>query len=85
MPEELPIPYGDFIYISPVERKQILGNTLSTVGKVIAVGDEAVNTHIGDMVAFELWDKPEFVLPNDKVYHFVREKDLIAKIPLSLL
>lgn len=78
-------PYSDFVQIEPIERKQILGNQLCTVGKVIAKGPVAVSTEIGDMVAFELWDKPEFQLPNEKVVHFVREKDLVAKIPPELL
>lgn len=80
---DLPEPYGDFLYIEPMENKQILGNALKTMGKVLAVGPDASKTAVGDHVAFELWDKPEFTLKDGATAHFVREKDLICKIPAS--
>lgn len=80
---DLPQPYGDFLYIEPLENKQVLGNALKTIGKVLAKGTMAESTEIGDYVAFELWDKPEFTLKDGKTCHFVREKDLICKVPES--
>lgn len=83
---KLPIPYTDYLYIKPSERKQVLVSekkTLQTYGEVIAVGPEAKSTQVGDVVAFELWDKPEFELQDGTVCHFVRERDAICKLDLS--
>lgn len=83
---ELPIPYTDFLYVIPVEKKQILvgdRGTLQTYGKILAKGPEAINTELGDYVAFELWDKAEFQLANGKICHLVREKDMLCKLPAS--
>lgn len=80
---ELPIPYWDYLYIEPIENKQVVGNALKTMGKVIAVGGDVGKTSVGEYVAFELWDKPEFTLKDGKTCHFVREKDLICKVPAS--
>lgn len=94
MNQDLPQPYGDFLYIEPLENKQVLGNALKTIGKVLAKGPDCRHyvpqegpvvdfTKVGDYVAFELWDKPEFTLKDGKTCHFVREKDLICRLPES--
>lgn len=84
MDKELPIPYTDFLYVNPVERKSALGTiSLQTIGEVLAIGEEVTKTKVGDYVAFELWDKPEFQTLDGKSCHFIREKDVICKIPLS--
>jgi len=80
----IPIPYTDYLYIKPCERKQILVSDtgrLETYGEVLAIGDEVRNTKVGDFVAFELWDKAEFQV-GEETYHFVKEKDAICKLDL---
>ena len=82
--DELPIPYEDYLYVAPVERKSALGSTsLQTIAKVLAKGPEVIRTGINEYIAFELWDKPEFQTLDGKSCHFVREKDVICKVPLS--
>ena len=86
MNNELPIPYGDYIYLQPVKENSIFSQnegTLYTFGEVLAVGQEAKFTSVGDNVAFELWDKAEFQRLTGETCHFVREKDVICKIPES--
>ena len=86
MNNELPIPFTDYIYLKPVKKQKILVNeqsTLYTFGEVLAIGDEVKHTKVGEYVAFELWDKPEFELLNGEVCHFVREKDAVCKLPES--
>lgn len=86
MNNELPIPYTNYLYINPVEKKQVLvsdKNQLQTYGEVLAIGQDVKNTNVGDFVAFELWDKPEFEMSDGKVCHFVKETDVVCKIPLS--
>lgn len=83
---DLPIPYGDYLYVIPEEKKLVVGGkTLQTYGKVLSKGPEATHTELGDIVAFELWDKPEFPLANGKICNFVREKDAICKLPESFI
>ena len=76
------IPYTDYLFIEPEEKKQILvaetGN-LQTVGKVIAIGKDVVDTKIGDIVVFEIWDLKDFAY-NDKKYYCVAESQAICKI-----
>ena len=83
---DLPIPYQDYLYISLVEKQLIVGGTrLQTYGTVLAKGKDALNTELGDIVAFELQDKPEFISAEGTTYHFVREKDCMTKLPKSFL
>lgn len=77
-------PYSDFLYIEPMEKSSIIVSSqrrLQTFGKVLEIGNQVTETKIGDIVAFELWDKPEFEM-NDVTYHFIREKDVICKLEL---
>lgn len=77
------IPYTDYLYVRPNEKKQVLvseRSTLQTYGEVLAVGPDVTSTKVEDTVAFELWDKTEFSMETDENYHFVREKDVICKI-----
>lgn len=84
MNDELPIPYGDYLYVNPVEKKSALGSvSLQTIGQILAIGETASKTKVGEYVAFELWDKPEFQTLNGKTCHFVRESDVICKVPES--
>lgn len=90
MNNDLPVLNSDFLYIEPIESKQIVGNALKTIGKVLAIGEDLKIQakpfiKVGDYVAFELWDKPEFQLKDGKMAHFVREKDVICKVPESWL
>ena len=75
-------PYTDYLFIEPEEKKQILvaetGN-LQTVGKVIAVSPEVIDTKIGDVVVFEIWDLKDFGY-NEKKYYCVAENKAICKI-----
>lgn len=80
------VPYSDYLYVKPHEKKQILvreKGELQTYGEVLAIGKDVKDTIVGDIVAFELWDKPEFQMETEDVYHFVREKDVICQIKLS--
>lgn len=86
MDNEIPMPYGDYLYVQPVEKQLIVGGTrLQTYGTVLAKGKDALNTELGDIVAFELQDKPEFISADGKTYNFVREKDCMTKLPKSFL
>lgn len=85
MNEELPIPYTDYLYIQPVEDVGVLNKTLNHYAKVLAIGPDVKSTAIGEYVAFEKWDKPEFPLKDGTVCHFLREKEAIAKLPSSWL
>lgn len=86
MSNDLPIPYGDYLYIVPVEKQLVVGGkTLQTYGTVLAKGPLAVNTELNDLVAFELQDKPEFISAEGKTYNFVRERDCMTKLPASFL
>lgn len=80
------MPYGDMLYVKPVEKQLVVGGkTLQTYGTVLAKGKDALNTDLGDIVAFELQDKPEFIAADGTVYNFVREKDCMTKLPKSFL
>lgn len=83
MNEELPIPYTDYLYIKPVEEKGELQITLNHYAEVIAIGPDVKNTKVGDFVAFEKWDKPEFPLKDGSICHFLREHEAICKLPAS--
>jgi co-chaperonin GroES (HSP10) len=75
-------PYTDYLYIKPVEKAQVLvsdNKSLQTYGEVFAVGPDVADTKVGNIVAFELWDKPEFEM-NGETYHFVRQRDIICII-----
>lgn len=86
MENDLPIPFADYLYIIPVEKQLIVGGkTLQTYGTVLAKGKDALNTELGDIVAFELQDKPEFISAEGKTYNFVRERDCMTKLPKSFL
>lgn len=78
-------PYTNYLCLEPVEKKQILiaetGN-LQTFGKVIAIGNQVVDTKIGEYVAFELWDLKDFTI-DDKKYYFVAEDQAVCKFTLS--
>lgn len=82
---ELPLPYTDFLFIAPIERKMVIGTSLNMYARVLAVGPEVKNTTVGDIVAFELWDKPEFKLESGITCHFLREKDAVCKLPESMI
>lgn len=82
--EDLPIPFQDFLYVQPYKKNGFLKTDkaeLLTYGKVLAKGKEATHTEIGDFVAFEFQDKPEFLSKDDVVYDFVKEKDCMCKLP----
>lgn len=81
---ELPIPYGDYLFIEPVEETGVLSKTLNCYAKVLAIGPAVKDTNIGDYVAFERWDKPDVVI-KDRLYHFLKESEAIAKLPTSLI
>ena len=86
MNNELPIPYSDYIYLQPVKENSIFSQnegTLYTFGEVLAIGEDVKKAKVGDFIAFELWDKPEFQRLTGETCHFVREKDVICKIPVS--
>lgn len=77
-------PYGDYLFIEPIESVSVLGKSLNCYAKVLAVGPAVTQTAIGDYVAFEKWDKPEFVV-NEKLFHFLKESEAICKLPYELL
>lgn len=86
MDSDLPIPFQDFLYIALIEKQLIVGGTrLQTYGTVLAKGKDTLNTELGDIVAFELQDKPEFIAADGTIYNFVREKDCMTKLPKSFL
>lgn len=82
---DLPTPYSDYLYIDPVVDQGAVLKTLNSYAKVLAIGPDVKDTKIGDYILFEKWDKPEVLLKDDKVVHFIREKDAICKIPESWL
>lgn len=78
-------PYSDFLSIRPLEKKSIIAQSqarIQEVGEVIEIGPEVKNTKVGDYVAFEKWDKPEFTY-EDTTFHLIREKDAVCKLILS--
>lgn len=78
------IPYNDYLCLEPVAKQQILvadAGSLQTFGKVIAIGKDVVDTKVGDMMAFELWDLRDFEIEGKK-YYFVKEQDAICKIEM---
>jgi hypothetical protein len=82
--ENLPIPLQDFLCVLPYTKNSLLIRDKAeklTYGKVLTKGIEAIHTEIGDYVAFEYQDKPEFLSKDDVVYDFVREKDCMCKLP----
>lgn len=84
--EDLPIPLQDFLYVKPYEKKSILvsdKNSLQTYGIVCAKGEEATHVKIGDYVAFEFQDKPEFISIHNEMYNFVKEKDCMCILPAN--
>lgn len=83
MNEELPTPYGDYMYIQPVEDVGALTKTLNSYAKVLAIGPDVKNTSVGEYVAFEKWDKPEFLKKDETPAHFLRESEAICKLPSS--
>lgn len=83
MDTELPIPYTDYLFIEPVKEVGIVTETLNCYAKVLAIGPDVKSTQAGDYVAFEKWDKPEFLLKNGTVCHFLRESEAICKLPPS--
>lgn len=80
---DLPLPYGDYLFIEPVVDAGVLTNTLNHYAKVLAIGPDVKSTAIGDYVAFEKWDKPEFPLKDGRVCHFLKESEAICKLPVS--
>lgn len=78
---DLPIPYGDYMFIEPVEEVGILRKTLNSYAKVLAIGEEVKHTKVGEYVAYEKWDKPEFLKKDETVAHFLRESEAICKLP----
>lgn len=80
---ELPIPYGDYLYLEPVEEAGVLSKTLNSYAKVLAIGPDVKSTTVGEYVAYEKWDKPEFLDKNEKVHHFLREREAICRLPAS--
>lgn len=79
--------YFDNCVIEPVEKKQILvtdNGRLETYGKVVVVGPDVKHTHVGDYIAFELWDVRDCSL-NDKKLYVVSEQRFILKIPVSAI
>jgi hypothetical protein len=83
MNNELPIPYTDYLFIEPVAEVGIVSSTLNCYAKVLAIGPDVKNTKVGEYVAFEKWDKPEFLMKNKQVAHFLRESEAICKLPES--
>lgn len=78
------IPYGEYLYVEPVEKGQVLVSeraTLQTYGKVLEIGDEVKRTGVGDVVAFELWDLCNFSLDGKEKY-FVKESNVICKLKM---
>ena len=80
---DLPIPYGDYLYLEPVEEVGVLRKTLNSYAKVLAIGKDVKDTKVGDYVAYEKWDKPEFLDKNEKAHHFLREREAICILPES--
>ncbi len=80
---ELPKPYTDYLYLEPVVDTGILSKTLNSYAKVIAIGKDVKDTKVGDYVAYEKWDKPDFLDKNNNAHHFLRERDAIAILPES--
>lgn len=83
MNEELPIPYKDYMYIEPVEDIGALSKTLNSYALVKAIGPDVKDTKVGECVAFEKWDKPEFLKKDGTTAHFLRESEAICKLPES--
>lgn len=83
MTEELPTPYTDYLFIEPVADNGYAVKTLNCYAKVLAIGPDVKSTKVGDYVAFEKWDKPEFLRKDETVAHFLREREAICKLPTS--
>lgn len=83
MNKELPIPYGDYLYLEPIMDKGVLQKTLNSYAKVLAIGPDVKDTQIGDYVAYEKWDKPEFLDKEGNHHHFLREREAICRLPAS--
>lgn len=80
---DLPIPYGDYLFIEPIEDVGAISRTLNEYAKVLAIGPDVKDTKVGDYVAFEKWDKPSFLKKDESVAHFLRESEAICKLPES--
>jgi len=80
---DLPIPYSDYLYLEPVQDTGVLSNTLNSYAKVLAIGQDVKHTKVGDYVAYEKWDKPEFLDKNNQSHHFIREREAICILPPS--
>lgn len=80
---ELPIPYSDYLYLEPVQDTGVLSKTLNSYAKVLAIGKDVKDTKVGDYVAYEKWDKPEFLDKNEVSHHFLREREAICILPVS--
>lgn len=82
MNDKLPEPLWDLLLIEPVVDEGLLGKTLNHYAKVLAVGPDVKTIVVGDYVAFEKWDKPEFPV-KERVFHLLPEKFALCKVPLS--
>lgn len=81
---DLPTPYRDYLFIEPVVDVGALSKTLNSYAKVLAIGKDVKETAVGDYVAYEKWDKPEFLLKDGETSaHFLRESEAICKLPSS--
>ncbi len=79
------IPYSNFLHIKPLEKASVISSTqqrLQEIGEVLAIGKDVHETKVGDYIAFEKWDKPEFTY-EDTTFHLIREQDVVCKVKLS--
>lgn len=79
------IPYTDYLYIEPIEAKQVMvsdNRRLERYGRVLAIGKEVVDTKVGDYIAFEMWDLKEFTTSDGKAYKFVSEREAICRLSM---